>query len=85
MVPPLPFLGLAGRAELALADACGALELPQLLADAKLLFSIVSALGPNPALLMLLLSWRRQELWPRGWVAWVLALWYLVGWDISWE
>lgn len=30
VVPPLPFLGLAGGAELALADACGALGLPQL-------------------------------------------------------
>ena len=68
MVPPLPFLGLAGRAELALADACGALELPQLLlAAARLSFPSVSALGPNPAVLMLLLSWRKG-LGPRGWV-----------------
>lgn len=59
--------GLPGRAELGLADACGALELPQLLlAAAKLSFPTVSALGPNPAALMLLLSCRRQELWPGG-------------------
>lgn len=69
MLPPLPFLGLAGRAELALTDACAALELSQLLITAaKLSGSSVSALGPNPAALLLLLSGRRQGLWPMGWV-----------------
>lgn len=59
MVPPLFFLWLAGRAELAAADACGALELPWcLLAAARLSFPTVTALGPNPAALILLLRGR---------------------------
>lgn len=58
MVPSLPFLSLVGRAQLALADACGGLELPQLIV-VKLSFPSVCALEPNPAVLMLL-SCRRQ-------------------------
>lgn len=58
MVPPL-FLWMVGRAELAVAGACGALELPWcLLAAAKVSFPTVTALGPNPSALMLLLRCR---------------------------
>lgn len=75
---------LAGRAELALADACRALELPQLfLSPGKLSLPSVSALGPKPAVLMLLLSGKGRA-WGLGGLP---SSWHYNAWcdGLSWE